>query len=424
MRNLTCLAWAVVGAVSISLQPPSVQAQPTCASLPGEKIYMRIGDTQQPVVKLIGRKLRDAARPVTLVYVTSPSCTNINSMFTGANLAVNALYLPSVAENPTYDPVTQPELTCTITAPGVPLDIGVSATFVSSCNPGMTPANIRIDRGPVQAYLFVTPKLSSEVALTAEEGYFVFGFGQTGGVMPWVDENLLFIRRPTTSTALTTSAGIGVDVARLKGKQQNSSSEVLTAVQSSAQPQATLGLMGTQIYDGHRDTLNALAFRAFKQKYAYYPDSTPAARDKRNVRDGHYTVWSPIEVMTYTQADGSPSNPTARYVADLLIAKDRAAADYDSLDAFVSNGMVPYCAMQVDRPAEGANFSLYAPPEPCGCAFESRLGVTKPATNVCDATKRPCRTGVCDQGQCRCIACSASQPCPGGACRRGFCEVR
>ena len=43
-----------------------------------------------------------------------------------------------------------------------------------------------------------------------------------------------------------------------------------------------------KVFDRNRQTLDSLAYKAFGQWYAYYPDSTSTAMDKANVRDGHY----------------------------------------------------------------------------------------------------------------------------------------
>ena len=42
----------------------------------------------------------------------------------------------------------------------------------------------------------------------------------------------------------------------------------------------------------------ALAFQANGQTKAYYADSTSGARDRQNVRDGHYPIWGPVHFFT------------------------------------------------------------------------------------------------------------------------------
>ena len=62
----------------------------------------------------------------------------------------------------------------------------------------------------MQPYVFIVPEASTQHYITAEQAYFVFGFGNAGQAAPWTDENFMFIRTPTKSTLLTLAATIGV----------------------------------------------------------------------------------------------------------------------------------------------------------------------------------------------------------------------
>src|SRR5262245_62013372 len=69
-----------------------------CSTLPNA-VYLQIGDTQEPVIKALGKALRDSTvNPMTIVYVTSGSCTNIDAFYTGTPITVNPKYIPSAAE--------------------------------------------------------------------------------------------------------------------------------------------------------------------------------------------------------------------------------------------------------------------------------------------------------------------------------------
>jgi len=72
----------------------------------------------------------------------------------------------------------------------------------------------------------------------------------------------------------------------------------------------------------------------------------------------------------------------------------------------VQVGLIPDCAMQVSRSGDGAPLSLYSPPEPCSCFFESKV----------PGAPQGAPTG--------CTACSTDSACNGGKCRHGFCEAR
>ena len=67
-----------------------------------------------------------------------------------------------------------------------------------------------------------------------------------------------------------------------------------------------------------------------------------------------------------------------------------------------SKGLVPICAMTVQRNTEGGPLTSFQSDEPCGCSYESKVG-TAPAS---------------------CVACTAATPCPSDQrCSHGFCEA-
>ena len=263
---------AVAALLATALLGRTALAAP-CSALPNP-LDLQVGDTQEPLMKALGQKLRESqVNPITIIYKTSGSCTNIDAMYNGTKLTTNPFYIPSAAEDPTWDP-SKPTPQCTVDPAGVTLDVVNSNVFVSACTQTPAPAGIGTFQGPTQPYVFVTPKASAQKSITAEEAYFTFGFGAAGKATPWVDESFLFIRAPTKSTLLSMAAAIGVPAAKWKGVPFDKSTEVLNAVSTSTSPEKTLGILGAEIYDAHRDTTSALAYRAFKQKHAYYPGST------------------------------------------------------------------------------------------------------------------------------------------------------
>ncbi|HSO40755.1 MAG TPA: hypothetical protein VLT33_49860, partial [Labilithrix sp.] len=269
--------------------------------------------------------------------------------------------------------------------------------------PAMRPADLAEIRGPVQSYGFIVPTSSSQIALTAQEGYFAYGFPQaTGMATPWLDQALRFSRGPTASTALTCAAAIGLKGSQLRGTVPagNTSTEVLSLVATSAAPEATIGVMGTEVYDGARNLVKLLAFKGFGQRYGYYPDSSATSFDKKNVRDGHYLPWAPTPYLTRVDGSGKAVDPNVQRVIDLVLGT-RLDADVNGLDQVIASGLVPGCAMGVQRDFDGANLSLYAAPEPCACYFEAK---SPQGTTTC----KTCTSGTCASG----------------TCRRGYCEAK
>jgi hypothetical protein len=387
--------------IAVGIFLAGLAQMPNCSSLPN-RLYLQIGDTQEPLIKNLGRKLRDShVAPMTLIYVTSGSCTNVDVIAHGTKLTANPLYVPSTAEDPAWTPAAASK-TCMLDPGGVNLDIANSNIFIDICPTNALPAGITQFYGGIQPYVFVVPSASTQTALTAEEAYFVFGFPNGGMVMPWTDETQHMIRTTSKSTLLALAANINVPAAKWKGMPFDKSQQVVDAVSMSMSPEKTIGILGAEVYDRNRTKLKALAFRAYKQNYAYFPDSTGSSTDKQNTRDGHYTPWSPTVYMTAT-TNGVPTSTKAGYLIDLITNKTATPKpDFEPLDIIVSVGLVPDCAMKVSRKHEGGDLSFYTPAEPCGCYFESKVGTP-------DAS---------------CKTCTDDTTCGGGKCRHGFCEAQ
>jgi len=400
MRSL--LIVALIGALA-----PTAAAATDCSTLPNP-IYLQVGDTQVNLMKQLGRKLRDnPGKPITLVYSTSGSCTNINGFYTQTALTTNFQYIPSIAEDPNWGP-SSATLPCTPPTGGVVPDIGNSALFIASCtNEPAVPNFVQFTNGPVQAYVLAVPKASPAVAITFEQAYFVFGFGPTilaqmmGAIDPWTDENEMYIRTVTKSTLLTWAANVyGTDPAKWHGHMLDGSPMVVSGLQTSVNPTAAIGILGAEVYDANRASLTELAYRAQGQYAAYFADSNSTSRDKKNVRDGHYTVWSPTVWMNKIDPTShQPVNPDAQYVIDMIAGKQvTPAPNFDPNVIVAKVGLVPDCAMRVKKDYDGGPMSLYKPAESCTCKFES----------IVDASG--------------CATCDASTPCASGVCRAGYCE--
>jgi hypothetical protein len=421
-------------ATTASDAPVEAGAPPSCSSLPGTVVYIESGDTQEPLLKTLGRELRNNAN-ITIVYELTGSCTltpNVeNATLIPAN--TNMLYIPSTAENPSWT-TADAELTCTTSSTGgTAPDLGIAALFPSSCS-GVTwppPTGIGAFVGPIQAYTFIVPtaEFSTQKAISAEEAYYAFGDGANNPVLfnashEWNMPTEFFLRPATKSTLVATALNIGltakemtlvaVDGGTADGRNlEATSGNVLTAVTSATSNEA-IGILGDEIYDANRGKgVNVLAFSAFGQNEAYYPDSTTTSFDKQNIRDGHYTLWSPTVYIAPVGATAAPTNPAVAYIVDLVTGTQGATPPgglsdggqaIDGLGSIVSVGLTPNCAMQVQRKADGAPLSPYTPPAPCTCYFLSK---------VPNAGTLPTS----------CAQCSTSTPCATGSCFNGYCEV-
>jgi hypothetical protein len=397
--------------------------------LPGTVVYIESGDTQEPLLKLLGRQLRDNAN-ITIAFQLTGSCTLSPNLYMGTPIPknTNMLYIPSTKENPSWTE-TDAEYTCT-TDPnnGTAPNLGISALFTTSCaGLGSPPAGIGLFNGPIQAYTFIVPsaEFANQKAISAEEGYYAFGDGANdpvtyGGNPEWNDPTQFWLRPSTKSTLVSTAYNIGLtpkemtlvgaDGGTTDGRNLEATSlEVLNAVSKSTSMNA-IGILGDEVYDANRSAgVNVLAFSAFGQSLAYYPDSTTTSFDKQNIRDGHYTLWSPTVYIAPVDGQGVPSNPSVKYITDLVLGNQGATppeggAPIDGLGDVVKVGLTPNCAMQVQRTGDGKPLTPYTPTAPCTCYFLSKItnAGTLPAS---------------------CVACSSSNPCATGSCFNGFCEV-
>ena len=309
---------------------------PLCSTLPGTVVYIESGDTQEPLLKALGRSLRDDAN-ITLAFQLTGSCTLSPNLYGGTPIPknTNMLYIPSTAESPTWT-VADAESVCTTSSTaGTEPDLGIAALFPSSCaGVGSPPDGIGTFIGPIQAYTFIVPtaEFTTQTAISAEEAYYALGDGANnpvtyGGAPEWNVPAQFFLRPASKSTLVATALNIGLTAkqATLVGADggttdgrnlEASSSAVLAAVAASTSLQA-LGILGDEIYDANRGKgVNVLAFQAFGQNAAYYPDSTVTSFDKQNIRDGRYSLWSPTVYIAPVDDAGAPSNPAVKYVTD------------------------------------------------------------------------------------------------------------
>ena len=374
-------------------------ALPSCTSLVNP-VFILTGDTQVPIVRDVGKVLRAQANPVTLVWVATGSCSIIDTLYSGANITPNGSYIPS---DPSWNSTSGTVPTCAMPTGGVPPDLGIPIVFPQACSTATAPAGLGAIKGPVQSFVFVVPTASFATAISAEEAYLVFGFGQTGQVSPWTNESFYFIRPATKGTQVSLGAIINVPAAKWKGQRLDQSTAVASGVATATSPDQAIGILGTEIYDSaaNRAALRSLTFQAYGQNLSYLPDSIAIAFDKRSIRDGHYVAWSHVFYMTSVDASGTPTNAKVKTLIDVFTGGPGAASTgIDSIALLAGKGLVPSCAMTVTRSTEGGNLSAFTPADPCGCAFEATVGKAPVA----------------------CAACTADTQCTKARCLRGFCE--
>jgi ABC-type phosphate transport system substrate-binding protein len=378
------------------------ESLPPCVPA-GKNIVVVAGSTEiQPFLSIMAPLLAQNSPPFQMAYQPSGSCKGVDNMF---NPDPTKRVIKDLAgKQAVLFDVDGTSSACSFGS-GATLDVAASDVFASSCNMAYSPSDtIGEYLGPIQPMVFVVPSGSTETAFTAEMGHQVFGRGDTDPAsQPYTNPALYFVRNSSSGTQVMMSRAINVDPAKWWGKDRSSSGNVrdqMEAVTPATASQA-IGILSTDFADPERDRLRILSFKASDQTCAYYPDLTEFTREKRNVRDGHYNIWGP-EHFFANVSNGLPSTAAGAFVTRFSLAR----LDQTLLDAIIKSGLVPACAMSVQRTAEMGPLTDYSPSFQCGCYFEATVpGGTPPAScQVC--------AGPAD--------CPTSKP----ACNNGFCELK
>lgn len=359
------LSW--VGALGMLIAGPRIAGADNvaCSSLP-DPIIVAGSSAVKPLVIQIGKVL---AGTTTVIYQNQGSCVGVNAIVANAPITGTALY---------YD-ANGTELTCNLDAAGTAVNVGMSDIFIDSCTGAPPPNGVGQFSGPVEAMLFVVPKASQQQAITADEAYFAFGFGADGMAKPWTIETNLMRRNSQSGTQGIIASNIGVPAGRWKGLDKSNSDGVLAAVIASTSAESTIGILGSDFYDAHRDTLKSLAFQGSHQYAAFYADSTATSFDKRNVRSGHYLNFGYLHLVTHVDTAGVPSTPAAKRFVDWITGNTNATtgtpapAGFDIFTATVAAKLIPTCSMKVQRTSEGGLIKSFTPTTDCGAQFEAAV---------------------------------------------------
>jgi ABC-type phosphate transport system substrate-binding protein len=364
-----------------------------------ETIVVTGSTAVQPLLSTVAPLLA----PFVLAYQPSGSCAGVENIF---NPDSDRRIARDIANRQALrfesDGSSKP---CTFGPDGAPVDVGVSDVYASSCKSNYVPSPVIADYlGPIQPMTFVVHAESREHAISAEMAHVVFGLGTYPKSTPYGDPSLYFIRNSTSGTQQMLARAIDVEAAKWWGRDRGGSTTVRDELKLIDRMRADsgIGILSTDFADDARGALRVLAFQAKNQLCGYYPDSTPLARDKINVRDGHYAIWGPVHFYARINEAGQPNGRAAVLVNRFTVSP----IETDLLAAVAKSGLVPQCAMNVTRDLEMGPLKAYEPPFPCSCFFEVNLKEgTSPA---------------------RCKTCTVSGECPAEtpACRYGYCEAR
>jgi len=379
----------------------------------GKNIIIMPGSTSLiPVVQYLGAKLAKMTDPYLLVYFPMSSCDAMVRVNNQQSLSGTGQFYKENAAG------TIDTFSCTIDG-SVPLDLSIGDTSYETCDSSSVRDSLLGEfQGPQQAFVFITPRSNlSAAALTAKEAKIIFGCGPKGNVSPYLED--LFIQSYKVSNDVRFGAQLIVgaeiklgyfqDNGGAPNHQRLSDQDEAAAVSASTSPEKTIGFISAEVYDQLRGQVKSLAFRGYNQSLAYLPDSDSNNRDKRNVRDGHYTIQAPMHMWVTLGADRSIVRPLAKKMVDWMQGNAVAAEDqlpFDVNEVYAQAGVVPKCAMKVMRTVDGGPFKAYVPDKPpCGCSFEAAAtgkaippGCVKCTDNSgCDQSKHQvCSYGFCE----------------------------
>ncbi len=379
----------VIGASAIAAalltQPASAAVD--CASLPGT-IYITGSTAAKPFMAALGQALVGVT---TLVYKGQGSCIGVDAILNSTKITGTASYWDKDGK----------EQTCNLNLAGDAVDIGVSDVFATTC-PGVAsvPKEVSDYFGPNQVMNMVVPAKSSQVSISAEAAYFLFGFGAAQGqVAPWTNDAMVFVRSETSGTQQMIAHAINVPANKWKGQSQSGSGAVLSGLVGAADQQAAIGILASDVVDANRDKVKGLAYQHYHQQCAYLPDSSATAFDKINVRDGHYPIWGPVHF--FARPAGLKADAAA--LLGYFTGSKTPPVSVNLLDLEIAAHTVPSCAMKVQRSSELGDLSAFSPNEPCGCYYDFK-----------------------SNGQSSCGKCNDDKGCSGATpkCRLGFCEAK
>jgi ABC-type phosphate transport system substrate-binding protein len=386
------LATSIVLA-TVALSPTALRAA-ECATLPNP-VYVTGSTAAKPLLIELGKYLSTQSSPITIVYLGQGSCTGVDAILNGTPIQGSGNSAPS-----TWD-AAGTEKKCDVITPVV-ADIGISDVFATTCFslPGGLAGNVADFLGPVQSMTFAVPIGSPENAISAEAAYYVYGFGNDSGVLPWTDETVIFKRDANSGTQRMIAAAIGVPADRWKGTASTGSSDLLQKLTLASPRQKAIGILAADVAQDNRTVLKVLAYQHGKQACGYFPDRDATSNEKANVRDGHYAIWGPLHLLTRLDSNGYPLKPATSDVIGYLTGSKTAPGQLDLIFLEAQRHVVPQCAMRVKRTQELGPMTSFAPVGACGCYYEKVANGATSCTPCQRQTDCPTSTPVCSHGYC------------------------
>jgi ABC-type phosphate transport system substrate-binding protein len=396
---------------------------PACSSL-ANPIYMKGTTAVVPLVRRLGAKLAQLPTPHTLIWQNRAACEAITYITSPPTTSVVINQTASYFVEASNGKIA--ELSCNLTNTQT-FDIAISDIFASSCPQSyqdhldLIPAGYKEFLGPVQGLVpIVAQSYLYYTEITAEELSDIYMCGTKGRILTFTDDRFVanYADLDGMRELMALAMGVRGSVFHIFGSQgsafstfsisgQPTATEVMTAIASTINVDASIAYTSTEVYDDNRDQVRALKLRGLNQKRAYLPDTDLTSRDKINIREGRYTVQSALKLVAHVDANLVPDRPGAKKLVDWLLGNpvlDPALQlPVDIVSIYAQSGVVPQCAMKVTKDTDNPIFRPFAPEHPCHCFFQTQA------------------TGA--QSIAGCTPCTTSATCAAGqSCSYGYCE--
>jgi len=391
------------------------QTVPNCsdATMFPNPIYITGSTAYQPTAGLFAVQMMNlaGADKSTIIYQNGlGSCDGPPAIMGGAMLTGTAsVWTPG--PNFATDKTSVSKASCTLDSTHA-ADVGASDIFWKNC-PNLSgaaqPSDIKDFQGPAQAMIFVVsaPMNTTFTAMSALEAQLIWGCGMGGMVTPFDDNMGIQQRNMNSGSQGIVAKSINVPPTAFFGKMNNGGGDVVTSLTSyvmSHSANKAIGFVAGDLFDQQRTVQFPVAFQQFNQSKAYYADSSRDAKDRANVRDGHYGVWGPEHFFVKVDGSGNPTNAAAaKFIGATFGSMYASAFNYIELQSLA--GVIPQCAMKVARDDDGILGPIKPKTDnadPCGCAFEKfRTGTTGASCVACPNGNSDCFGGkTCHHGYC------------------------
>ena len=367
-----------------------------CSELPNP-IYGLGGSASKPLLGKVSQGLSQLpeADRATIVFQAPGACNGIYGLLEDRLLTGTASYWDA----------TGVEKTCELPTGGQPIDFVNMANSAALCPqaPSPLPATIADVEGPIETVVLIVPTASSQTVISGPAAYLAFGLGPDGQAAPWIKPEFISIRDVNSAVQQLLGEAIRVPASKFAfGTNALNQNGVITRVAGATDPEAAIGFVSGSAADAVRgqNNIRILAYQHYGQRCGFLPDSSSTAFDKKNVRDGHYFIWTAQHFFARKDANGQIVNPTVRRVLGYFTGTVALPQGFDLLRIQSQAGVIPRCAMKVTRQGDLGAISKYTPDESCGHYFDSLNGGTTAQTcqldSQCPATAPECNFGYCE----------------------------